>query len=583
MNSKKIKNKTRLSKEKKKNSKKDSNYLSKTPKLIKKTLPLPPQPENYKQINEVLENGKLELVDYKGNITECNIFGTPKAKFIKDMTGKMTFKERLEKGLIKQYNYNSKSLYIPKTSNFEGSNMFPRPLSLPFVNQIENPDLLLKSIKKGGKIFEMKNKKLFSLKEPLKHLSIIPSFMCHKIGKNNPKDRNNIIKLIDNFISEKREQHKLDKDYLKKSLDIKALRKFKKKLNENMTNELYNGNKLSTSTQEDLMLKYNSIKNGIYINGIKNMKRANGECDKNINFESYKKIYRIKGVGNEKNIFKHHELLELYKLTENNLEENIDNRNSNENIYSDRKEKSNFIKTISLFNKTKSKVNKDKAKDIIKQKSELFTEDNYFKKTMTTGIGRNNENSLYNTFYKNNGQNKSYCKNNINLYFPNKLFFDNKNENNNNIYNIEKYCKTSNSFIKDKKLNLSKSKEIITNINNLSNTTNKNNFSYISEDKKDENNLIKKFKNGHNYKLIKQIKIKTENENNLLKGFISPSKELKFFKIYKLRKKDSTYKHYLNELELMKKVNIVAFEKEINLNKNDSLKKKIGKKKNIDP
>ena len=586
MNSKNKKNKTNLSNEKKQNTKLDKKPLNKTSKVVKKTFPLPPQPENYKQINELYENGKLELVDYKGNITECNIYGCPAKKFLDKITGTINFKERLEKGLIEEYQYNSKSLYIPKTLNFEGSYMFPRPLSLPFVNQTENPDKLIKEVKKEGRISQMKNKKIFSLKRPLKDLSTIPSFICHKIGKNNPKDRNHLIRLIDNYITEKKEEHQLETDYLEKASCIKALRNYKKKLNENMTNELYNGKKIPPTNQKDIMLKYNSIRKAIFNNGIKISKRAGGaESEKIINLEIYKQLYKIKGVGNEKNIFKHPEKLREYKLTENNIEENVENTNSNEMIYYKTlfPQKNKMLKTYSLFPKPKFKMNKEKSKGTTKENIEKYIDDEKFKKTITTGFERNNNESLMNTFYVNTEHNKSSKNNSKNLYIPNKLFLDNKSVNNNtNIINYDKYSKTSNSFHKNKISNFTKSKEVI-DINNISNIINKDNYSYKSEDKKEENNLMKKFKNGHNYKSIKELRIKTEHENKLLKGFISPdtSNDLKYFKIYKLKKKDSAFKHYLNELELIKKVNSISLEKEkrMNLFRDNLLRKKLQGKK----
>ena len=103
------------------------------------------------------------MVDYKGNITECDIYGSPKKKFIKDITGMTSFKERLDKKLIKEFQFNNKSLYIPKIINFEGSSMFPRPLSLPFVSQAQNPNKLINEVKKEGRAITKKNKTIFSL------------------------------------------------------------------------------------------------------------------------------------------------------------------------------------------------------------------------------------------------------------------------------------------------------------------------------------------------------------------------------------------------------------------------------------
>ena len=110
----------------------------------------------------------------------------------------------------------------------------------------------------------------------------------------------------------------------------------------------------------------------------------------------------------------------------------------------------------------------------------------------------------------------------------------------------------------------------------------KDNYSNISEEKKNDNNYLKKFKTGCNFRSIKDIKIKTSRENFLLKGFISPeSKNQMKFKNYKNRKKDSTLKNYMNELELIKKVNKIAVEKEkrINLFRDNLLKKKLEGKK----
>ena len=237
MNNKRQSNKLKTIKDKKQKQKSEKKNQSKTEKIIKKSFPLPPQPENYKQINEDYDIGKLELVDYKGNITECDIYGSPKKRFMNDITGITTFKERFDKGLIKEFKLNNKSLYIPKTINFEGSMMFPRPLSLPFVNHAENPEKLVKVVKKEGRALTNKNKATFSLKKPLKDKTTIPSFICQKIGNNNPNDRIYLIKMIDNFILQKKKEHKFDSEYVEKSSNIKALNNYKKKLNENMTNE----------------------------------------------------------------------------------------------------------------------------------------------------------------------------------------------------------------------------------------------------------------------------------------------------------------------------------------------------------
>ena len=587
MNSKKSNIKQKAKKEKNIKPKSENKKSKKKEIIIKKTFPLPPQPENYKQINELYDIGKLELVDYKGNITECDIYGSPKKKFLKDITGITSFKERLDKKLIKEFQFNNKSLYIPKVINFEGSSMFPRPLSLPFVSQAENPNKLINEIKKEGRAITKKNKTIFSLKKPLKDKNTIPSFICQKIGKNFPNERNYLIQLIDNFISEKKKEHKFEADYEEKSSNIKALKNYKKKLNENMTNELYNGKIISPSNQKDLILKYNSIRKAIYNSGLKARSSKNSDVNKIINFDAYKKLYKIKGVGNENNIFKNPNMINTFTLQNknNSISNNIEDKNlsySIENI----KYKTLFpnkneinpmmMKTYSLFNKgNKFKLFKNIKEEKIKNSNEYIINDDKFKKTITTEFDKNNEESLTNTFYFNDKINDNY-KNKLHLYTPKNFFNMNKKLNDNILNNnIEKYNKTANTFYKNIKNNTSRFQENNNNTYNLE----KDNFSYISEEKKDDNN----FKTGYNFKSIKDLKNRTAKENDLLKGFISPElkNELKHFKIYKNKKKDTTLKHYINELELIKKVNKIAVEKEkrINLFRDNLLKKKIEGKK----
>ena len=587
MNSKKSNIKQKAKKEKNIKPKSENKKSKKKDIIIKKTFPLPPQPENYKQINELYDIGKLELVDYKGNITECDIYGSPKKKFLKDITGITSFKERLDKKLIKEFQFNNKSLYIPKVINFEGSSMFPRPLSLPFVSQAENPNKLINEIKKEGRAITKKNKTIFSLKKPLKDKNTIPSFICQKIGKNFPNERNYLIQLIDNFISEKKKEHKFEADYEEKSSNIKALKNYKKKLNENMTNELYNGKIISPSNQKDIILKYNSIRKAIYNSGLKSRSSKNSDVNKIINFDAYKKLYKIKGVGNENNIFKNPNMINTFTLQNknNSISNNIEDKNlsySIENI----KYKTLFpnkneinpmmMKTYSLFNKgNKFKLFKNIKEEKIKNNNEYIFNDDKFKKTITTEFDKNNEESLTNTFYFNDKINENY-KNKLHLYTPKNFFNMNKKLNDNILNNnIEKYNKTANTFYKNIKNNTSRFQENNNNTYNLE----KDNFSYISEEKKDDNN----FKTGYNFKSIKDLKNRTAKENDLLKGFISPElkNELKHFKIYKNKKKDTTLKHYINELELIKKVNKIAVEKEkrINLFRDNLLKKKIEGKK----
>jgi hypothetical protein len=235
--------------------------------------------------------------------------------------------------------------------------------------------------------------------------------------------------------------------------------------------------------------------------------------------------------------------------------------------------------TYTLFNGPKTKLANDRNQKTLKENIEFLTEDEKFKNTLTIGYDKNNNESENETFYLNNDKSTSNLRKNLNLYIPNNFFFNNKNNINRNKdnFNIDKY-KTISSFYKSKKQRNSKLSE-----NNISNFNDKENYSFTSEDKKNGNIFINKFKIGHNFRTIKDINLKAIYENKLLKGFKSNSlkDELRSFKKQRKKKKDTTLIHYLNELELNKKVNKIAFEKEerMNIFRDNLLKKKLQGKK----
>ena len=116
------------------------------------------QPENYKQIAVDNDSGKRELEDYHGLKIPCDIYGLPLKKYFNDISGVADYNLRLRKNLIKQIKYDTKNLYTPITAKFEGSSMFPRPISIPFVNQNKDSNILFKEIKTEKRMTEKKNK-----------------------------------------------------------------------------------------------------------------------------------------------------------------------------------------------------------------------------------------------------------------------------------------------------------------------------------------------------------------------------------------------------------------------------------------
>ena len=503
---------------------------------IKKYFPLPPQPENYKEINFIYDNGKNQLVDYK-NIIECDIYGSPKKKFINNITGTKSFTERLNKNLIKKLNY-KKENYTPINSKFEGGFMFPHPLSLPFVSISDSPYTIVNEVKKEKRISDKKNIRIFSLKKPLEDTKSIPNYFCEQLGKNNPKDRKKLIKIIDNYITEQKSENKYEINFENKNGSIKALSHFKKKLKENMTNEIYNGKKIPQPRNiKNLKTNYQAIRKLFTQRILTGNKFTIDNLAHNI-YSSYKKLFQSKEKEKTKN-------------------------NSNKNF------KELFLKKENNDNKAISISNE-----------EIITNGNL--KTIQTNETENSKNNFSDIHNNKIKMLRNYIKSNKNKNKKNKLKMG--------ITSTSGFGKTSESFrniICIKKKNKSVKEKIYSPTNlkaylNTASNFNKN---------KDNKNLIdydnvNKTKKNKNFKSLEEIKKNSNHENQLLNGFIPEEiKEIKLFYHHRRLDKDNApFEHYKKDLELFKVVNKIAFEKEKKNNKfkDDLLKKLIQGKRTLE-
>ena len=523
-------------------------------KIIKKSFKMPPQPENYKQIYQVYDTGKRELVDYSGNKQECDIFGFPIKKYYNNISGISDFKLRLSKDLIKELKYNNKSLYMPITSKFEGTTMFPRPLSLPFVNQDIHPFKLIQELKKEKRISEAKNKTILSLNEPLKDNEAIPNFICQKLAKENSTDSKYIMRLINKYINKKKQEHKYQLDFENKNKEIKALKEYKKTLSENLGNKFYNGKIISECKQEDIKEKYETIRKLIYNQDYKNKDIKNNTL---VNYNSFSKLKSLKRIGTMNNFYKHDEILIKNKSCTNIFGNNkflFQNKDDDNDPQKDEINKS-MIKTYSIF----SNANKNKGNEKIVRESNSVLSSLENKKYNNPSLK-----STKSCMFINNFRNGINLKYNINLYTPNKRIIVSENKN-----------KTSINFFTNSD---SSKKQELEKINN--NT--KDNYSFISDEKLNQNNIIFGFQNGYNYRTIKALKTISDKERELLKGFKTTIEEEKAsIKYASFDKKEQTLEHYLKEMKLLEKVNKRHFEKERkeNLFKDNILKKKIEGKK----
>jgi hypothetical protein len=432
--------------------------------------------------------------------------------------------------------------------------MFPRPLSLPFVNQDIHPFKLIQELKKEKRISEAKNKVILSLNEPLKDNEAIPNFICQKLAKENSTDSKYIMKLINKYINKKKQEHKYELNFENKNKEIKALKEYKKNLSENLGNQLYNGKIISECKQEDIKEKYETIRKLIYNQDYKNKDVKNNTL---VNFNPFNKLKSLQKIGTMNNFFKHDEILTKNKSCTNIFGNKKFNFPIKDNDIAPQKDEINksMVKTYSIF--SNHNKNKGNEKIVRATNSVLSSLDNnkYNKPSLKT-----TKSCVFNNNFR-NGINLKY---NINVYTPNNriIFSENKN-------------KTSINFFTNS--DSTKKQEIDKTDNNT-----KDNFSFISDEKLYQNNIIYGFKSGYNYKTIKALKTISDKERELLKGFkTSIGEEKTSIKYASFDKKEQTLENYIKDLKLLEKVNKRHFEKERkeNLFKDNILKKKIEGKK----
>ena len=281
--------------------------------------------ENYKQINEDFESGKTFLIDYNDNNKECNKFGIPLIKYYPNVTGQRSYKYRLNKNLIKKLSYDTPQ-YLPITSHLFGSSMYPRPLSIPF-NQIAKSEKIIDIIKKEEIFNIFKNKNILDLEKEIKKNKPIPSYFCVKLGADSPKTRQYLINLFEEYIKMKKQEYNNESKYYLKDSCIRGLTEYKNYLKKNLTKNLFNGNTIPYTKQKDINNKFKIIKKLVKKEGWDKMHLEK----KNMNYQTYTKIYQIKNVGDNHKIFKKN--FSSANVYDNNQKEENENIKENAEFY----------------------------------------------------------------------------------------------------------------------------------------------------------------------------------------------------------------------------------------------------------
>ena len=506
--------------------------------------------ENYKQINEDFESGKTFLIDYKNSL-ESNKFGFPLTKFYPNVTGQLSYKSRINKNLIKDLKYETPQ-YLPNTPHLVGSSMCPRPLSIPFVNLKEKSEKIINNIKKEEIFNKLKNKNVFNLEKPMKDSKALPSYFCVKLGADSPKTRKYLIKMFDEEIQNKKKEYNNDPKYFLKDSSLIGLSNYKTYLQNNLTKNRFNGNKIPYTKQVDIYNKFKITKRLIKKEGWNKMHLER----QNINHEVYTKLYQIRNVGDKNNIFKRNFSNidsfenktgeENYNFISKEFEKDKSSEiNNNNNSYYVKINKENNTKILNALitprdedinHKTTKIKNKKSRQKIIYDKypsfqNNLNKSNNKFGSTITTCFNYNNESQL----------SKNIIPNKKELYSP-KL--------------LHNFRRSLSNFISQKK--------------NLEKNNDDNNNEDIRENIKDEklSNISYSQEVYHYQKRIRKlndIKENCEHENKLIKGYQSSPESEEFEEITKKRPPRfmSPISVYKKEIEMFKKVNPIEYERQL--------------------
>ena len=295
------------------------------------------------QIIYDIDRGKYFLYD-KDNfkLIATNFFGKKIPKINNAQVGKSSYFERLKnKSVEKIINKIDDSLYHPRMKYFEGFTQIPRPLVVPFSNEIilQSKNDILNFVKNKKSIISVKKfQNLFNKKSnSLPDLDYYSGTIAGNINNKNNPNKEFIIKAIDDALN--------NGNYSNKEID--SLKKFKKNLLNNSANVI--NNKELNKPKEIFQKKYNINHNVMFINPIKDSSKNK---DLLINLNTYRILYK--------------------SINNNSLTALKNNRYNINNIKDDNKINHININKYKDKNKVKFKIVRPKSVINIKTNNKLF-------------------------------------------------------------------------------------------------------------------------------------------------------------------------------------------------------------------
>ena len=381
------------------------------------------------------ESGKLTLSDNYNNHYSCDLFGRIKKKFLPNVTGQVSYKERKIKTEEKyklpktsnNFYINEKKLieYYPQTRKFDGYFNFPRPISPPFCNI---PNYVMKETTKKELISHLekyfsneKSKNFVSYKNKKVEVSYLTGdlneFDCLKV------DAERLLTLIKNTLDSIREEYALKMNIFNKVPMVKALYQFKKYIEENKESIIINNRKLR-KPNSTIKKKYDIIHSTLTNFGLKR--------------DNFKNIHKLKLDSlNNDNITKetNKKHLTLDSFTDNKIEKNWISKKLHKNDFNiGRKIKMNFG-CFSYSDMTKNLKQTDNKSNVDK------ISNNILEPSKETEVTKETEQSLYVKTLDNKIRNN-------NLSFISKIFEEKKNKK--NMLNIKQMKFLKNNYLKEK-------------------------------------------------------------------------------------------------------------------------------------
>ena len=279
------------------------------------------------------ENGELTLSDNYNNHYLCDLFGRIKKKFLPNVTGQVSYKERKIKTdeiykmpkTTNNFYPNEKGLieYYPQTRKFDGYFNFPRPLSPPFYNI---PNYIMKDATKKELINHLE--KYFSNEDSKKFVrnkNFKPevSYLTGDLNEFDvlKEDSEKILKLIKNTLNSIKEEYALKMNMFNNLPMVKALYQFRKYIKENKESILINNHRLrkpNSTIKKKYDIVHSTLKNfGLRRDNFRNIHKLKLDTLNNDNISNMppdKKYLTLDSFNPQKNTHPRKTLKNDFKL-----------------------------------------------------------------------------------------------------------------------------------------------------------------------------------------------------------------------------------------------------------------------------